>query len=254
VPFILPRVSRSEQYNRLRLDGVATVLLTYIVTDIDRPDRGSQTSPMDVECESIDSQEDDDDKASMDYMEQSRSKASTRCSIDLPFDAHVLPSNGRRFCAILPLLCVTDEANINSLLSSVLYQRRVWGIVDPVVGMVFSKSSTVGQVVLGWLDPEAADDDLPTVNIARSDSDSDCNASLGVFDLTILGSAFCFAQFILGLKGHFHDIIRATSNPEIHTLGWRSDHIAIDMGKPDREELRTRVEHWTRNIVLDDSI
>jgi hypothetical protein len=88
----------------------------------------------------------------MDYIEQSSAKASSTRSINIPFDAHMLPGHGRRFYAIAPLLCVADEENIISLLSSVLYQRRVWGINEPVVGVVFSSTGTIGRVVLGWLD------------------------------------------------------------------------------------------------------
>jgi hypothetical protein len=41
-----------------------------------------------------------------------------------------------------------------------LYQRRVWGIDKPAVGLVFSKTGTIGWIVLGWLDLESTNDDL----------------------------------------------------------------------------------------------
>ena len=75
--------------------------------------------------------------------------------MDVPFDAHMLPGRGRRFYAILPLLCIADEENIAPLLSSVLYQRHVWRIDEPAVGLVFSKTGTIGRIILGWLDLES---------------------------------------------------------------------------------------------------
>lgn len=64
----------------------------------------------------------------------------------------MLPGSGRRFFAVLPVVCVTDKENIPSLLTSVLYQRRVWGIDEPVLGIVFSKTGTVDRSYFGWLD------------------------------------------------------------------------------------------------------
>ena len=162
VPFILPRMAPFEQCRRGTLDGVATILLCSIVNKLDRFEPPTSTSPMDVEGKSDNNYSSgksttEDDDVSMHYMGQSSSETSSTPSIDVPFDAHMLPGRGRRFCAILPLLCVADEENITFLLSSVLYQRRVWGIDEPVVGIVFSKTGTVGRVVLGWLDLESTD-------------------------------------------------------------------------------------------------
>ena len=164
VPFILPRTNMSEQCQRETLDGIATVLLSYVVDRTEVSER-QLTSPVDVECRSnsnlasVKLMDVDDDNVSMQYAEMSTAKASTSSSIDLPFDAHVLPTREHRFYAILPLLCVTDEANIVSLMSSVLYQRYVWGIADPLIGISFSKYGTIGQVLLGWLDLESPHDD-----------------------------------------------------------------------------------------------
>jgi len=162
VPFILPRSAPSAQRKHEALDGIATVLLSHVVYNVEGPASEVLTSQMNVDRQSISNRPSDDmadaNDISMDDMEQTSSKASTVSSVDVPFDAHVLPGRGRRLCAILPLLCVTDEANMTSLLSSVLYQRYVWGIVDPVVGIVFSKVGTVGQVLFGWLDIDSTND------------------------------------------------------------------------------------------------
>jgi hypothetical protein len=158
VPYILPRVGPSEQRQREALDGIATMLLSHVVDDIEC-DTQLSTSSVDLADESGNKNPlHDDNDISMDYIEQSSAKASITRSINIPFDAHMLPGHGRRFYAVLPLLCVADEENIISLLSSALYQRRVWGIKEPVVGVVFSRIGTIGRVVLGWLDPESTVD------------------------------------------------------------------------------------------------
>lgn len=77
---------------------------------------------------------------------------SSRLSLDVPFDAHMLPGRGRRLCAVLPVICISDASNIVSLLTSTLYQRYVWNIDEPVVGLVISHTGTAAQVYLAWLE------------------------------------------------------------------------------------------------------
>jgi len=88
----------------------------------------------------------------------------------------------------------------------------------------------------------------PTVHIARSAADNVSNPLLGVFDLTDLADAFSLAQFILGLNTHFQAVMGAASNPKMHTLDWRSDHVPIDDQKFDAEQ---RLQHWARGIITD---
>lgn len=72
--------------------------------------------------------------------------------IDVPFHAHVLTGRGiRRYC-LIPIVLIADFENIVPLMTSSLYQRSVWGISEPVVGLAFSKSGVIVQVFLGWLE------------------------------------------------------------------------------------------------------
>jgi hypothetical protein len=73
-----------------------------------------------------------------------------------------------------------------------------------------------------------------------------------VFDLTEPASTFALAQFILDLNTHFNTIIRAASNPEMHTLDWRSDHITIDGQKIDGEQWRRSVAQWACAVEVCD--
>lgn len=76
----------------------------------------------------------------------------TESSIDLSIEAHVEAASGRRTRATLPIVFAADRDNIFSLSSSVLYQRRVWGIELPVVGVCVSSDSSVVRLCLSWLD------------------------------------------------------------------------------------------------------
>jgi hypothetical protein len=188
VPFILSRGSLSGTQEDEPTDGLATILVSHIVDKLD----GSQLqSQMATDTNSVynyssglsmdddvhehhdhdqdnsqlhdedDGNEDDDNDnggGGFDtYEDYSTTTRSTSPSINLPFDAHVLPGSGKRSCAVLPAICVADSDNIIPLLTSVLYQRRVWGIAEPAVGMLFAESGTIGRVILGWLDSDSSD-------------------------------------------------------------------------------------------------
>lgn len=85
----------------------------------------------------------------IDHLDEQSDAAS---SIDLPLDAHVEASSGRRTYATLPVTFAADWANILLLTSSVLYQRKAWGIDCPVVGFCVSDGTPVVRLTMGWLD------------------------------------------------------------------------------------------------------
>jgi len=55
--------------------------------------------------------------------------------LDLPLQAHMVPGRGKWY--IVPLLCST------------LYQRRVWGIREPVVSLCCSDAGTTATAMFG---------------------------------------------------------------------------------------------------------
>lgn len=73
-------------------------------------------------------------------------------SIDVSLDGHIFQGCGKHACAALPFLCVADEENICDLMSSVAYQRFVWGITEPAVGFLLSSTSPVATLFLSWVD------------------------------------------------------------------------------------------------------
>ena len=52
----------------------------------------------------------------------------------------------------IPVLCMADEEQLPVLMSSLLYQRRVWHINDPLLGLEFSKYETTIRLFVGWLE------------------------------------------------------------------------------------------------------
>jgi len=78
--------------------------------------------------------------------------------LNLPLNAHMLPGRWKWHFAVLPVLMVADAHNIVPLLCSVLYQRRVWGVCEPVVGLCCSNVGTTATIIFGWLDSNWSED------------------------------------------------------------------------------------------------
>ncbi|KAK0487846.1 hypothetical protein IW261DRAFT_1450324 [Armillaria novae-zelandiae] len=192
-------------------------------------------------------------------------KASSPRSLDVSFHAHVLPGRGHRTNAVLPIICIADTENIVPLVASVAYQRRVWGIEDPVVGVILAKDGFSAQVVLGWTDPpdlcsgsespgDDAFDGLPTVHIAFSDSPFVAN---GVFNLTDPISAFAFSQFIVELRDQYDKVVEKCCDSRTaanSTFTWRSDLIdpssPLDWGEHSEEF----VASWIQGLRTPSSV
>ncbi len=111
---------------------------------------------MTADCSNEESKEESDSETS--YDDESSSETSyehTEVSTDptsaqssyVPLDAHIVASWRHQNSAVLPLLCVTDEEDIFSLMGGVRYPRSTWGISEPVIGTILSKTGLVGRVV-----------------------------------------------------------------------------------------------------------
>ncbi|KAK0221438.1 hypothetical protein IW262DRAFT_1373817 [Armillaria fumosa] len=193
------------------------------------------------------------------------SKAFGPSSLDVSFHVHVLPGRGRRVNAVLPVICIADKENIVPLVASVAYQRRVWGIEDPVVGVILAKDGFSAQVVLGWTDPpdlcsdsESPDDDtfdgLPMVHIAYSDSPCVAN---GVFILTDPISTLAFSQFIVELRDQYDKVAQKCCDSRTaanSTFTWRSDLIDPPRLSDWREQTEEFVASWIRGLRTPSSV
>ncbi|KIJ61469.1 hypothetical protein HYDPIDRAFT_42675 [Hydnomerulius pinastri MD-312] len=256
-PFVRPRFPSVIEQEVM--DGTATVLISYIIKDSgDVQPSGSADMRLDPRSTfsrskrgSRDVYADTDDSSSSCSSDHSSDRSSS--SIHVPVDAHVIPGQGRRGCVVLPVICVADSDNIMSLLGSVLYQRRLWGIDEPVVGIECSKYGTMARVFLGWLSDERAHNcSLPIVHIARCIASAPSDA-IGLFDLTQPASALALAQFILGLDCHFRAIVSGrVLKSELDTLCWRADHFHECPNKfegdHDGEQWKDRIVKWVQDV------
>ncbi|CAL1710439.1 unnamed protein product [Somion occarium] len=154
----------------------------------------------------------------------------------------------KRYC-LLPIVLVADFENIVPLMTSSLFQRFVWGISDPVVGLAFSKFGTTVQVFLGWLEFREGN---PHVHIARAADPGQCSSPCGVFDMTDPWAACSLAEFILGLSSHIDNVATAASNCYfLRTLHWRSDGCDLGDGPSDETEeefLHKRILSWLGDV------
>ncbi|KAG2110468.1 hypothetical protein BD769DRAFT_1495588 [Suillus cothurnatus] len=64
----------------------------------------------------------------------------------------------RRLSAVVPILLVADSHNIVPLLCSALYQRYVWGIHQPVVGLCCFSTVTISMAIFGWLNSDQSEE------------------------------------------------------------------------------------------------
>ncbi|KAK0225430.1 hypothetical protein IW262DRAFT_1456510 [Armillaria fumosa] len=245
--FVRPRLSYVRSFME---DGHASLLISHIVEDIQRPrsvvndEASGHRSMMTAEGSNEESQEEYDDESSSETSyedtEISTDPTSAQSSY-VPLDAHILTSWRHPNSVVLPFLCVTDEEDIFSLMGGVLYQRSTWGISEPVIGIILSKTGFVGRVVLGWLDKECPDPEvLPAIRFAYGD-ETRTDTSLGVYDLTDPVSAVKFSQFILGLRAHVEGIVAQCRTPTFKRLSWRSDSIDDDNSGTE--------DQWEQGIV-----
>lgn len=89
----------------------------------------------------------------------------TRCDtlhghsvVGMPHDAHVLHREGQIPNLFIPLLCIADDANIMSLVASIVCQRRLLNLESPVVGFRADAKQYTVQLVLGWSEESAPTD------------------------------------------------------------------------------------------------
>ncbi|KAJ7766884.1 hypothetical protein B0H16DRAFT_1522724 [Mycena metata] len=259
--FVRPRTTTPDS----GVDGIATMLACHIVENLAKNsdfamDQGScgavaeeslysppDARPMSVDNEGHESSSSASSSSStepelhpMSASSESRRSASGASSIDLPLDAHILPGHGRHLCAVLPFLCIAPSDTAVDLMTSAACQRHVWGITEPVVGLVLNDKSVVAALMLSWFDPVTH-----VVHIARA---NDTDPVLGTFDFTSPVEALAFCHFMLNLSHHFAIISECATSCENNTLDWRSDN--KQKGSEDFGSLHDRVAQWVHNVQI----
>ncbi|KAF7985645.1 hypothetical protein HWV62_2163 [Athelia sp. TMB] len=270
-PYILPRTVLHGQMGQA-LDGKATALVSLLVENCEANDNFASaikraSNGLDSRIEDV--VEGDDSTAASDAPSH----------LDVPFDAHMLPGRGARLCAVLPIICIADESNVYSLLTSTLYQRRVWNVEKPVIGLVISRTGTIARVYLAWLESRADEIDRlvneadfsssvarlmcriqPTPHIAHAPSAATSCATgsnilpqLGMFDLGDTVSALLFAQFVLNISSTVKEIKEACHPPRTTPLSWRSDDPVCHDPAREAVHWKDRIASWALDVATTSS-
>ncbi|SJK96954.1 uncharacterized protein ARMOST_00203 [Armillaria ostoyae] len=162
-------------------DGYASLLISHIVEDIQRPrsvvndEALGHLSMMTAERSNEESREECDSETSCD--DESPSETSyelTEAFTDLSLLSH--PTS-----LLMPTFSLLGATRILLFFHSF---RSTWGISEPAIGIILSDTGFVGRVVLGCLDKVCPDPEvLSAIRFAYGD-ETRTDASLGVYDLT----------------------------------------------------------------------
>lgn len=97
--------------------------------------------------------------------------------------------------AALPIVCMAEGDVLPVIMASALYQRHVWRVQEPLVGISFKRYDTSISFLLGWIEAAKGDGQrLPRVHIARIDY-------LPNIDLANPECVLIVTQFFLHLHG-----------------------------------------------------
>ncbi|KAG2115581.1 hypothetical protein BD769DRAFT_1073401 [Suillus cothurnatus] len=245
-PFVMPRAQNVASQPSNLIDGHATLIAAHGIFSTPKTHSGSSRT----------SSRNEEDKDELMYSADSDScdGSGSVDSLDLPLQAHMLPGRGRCLSAVLPVLLVADSNNIIPLLCSTLYQRHVWGICQPVVGLCCSRTGTTAMAIFGWLDSDQSEEGcMPAAHLALA-ADDRLDPLMGVFDFTDTLSSISLAQFVLGLRTHFQDIKGAISIEAVDSLTplhWRPDLPDFETQLEGR--LDERVTSWTYQVHVQTS-
>ncbi|CAL1712216.1 unnamed protein product [Somion occarium] len=277
VPFILPRIKgvavihEDATEDTLKVEGIATLLSSCLVVpqceqhddaetaqESDCPathqilpvNEGSIAAQAALDLPLDDENSEDDEDSGYKEIVENHAEMSQRVTVpvlDIPFDAHILPGRGLRSCAVLPILAVADSENIEPLLCSILYQRFVWAIDEPVVGFAISEFDPNLQLFLGWIDIQNGN---PRVHLCRPVTHVASNPGVGLFDMTDSYSACVLAQFLLGLQSQYDRVKESACQFHLRPFCWRSDHRNDDheLLNGSGNDQSSRVLQWIKSL------
>lgn len=76
----------------------------------------------------------------------------SQASLEVPEHAHILESSRPRAWVDIPVVCVADAEDMPSVMSKVLYQRQIWGVKEPLIGLITSNRGLTVRIAIGWLE------------------------------------------------------------------------------------------------------
>ncbi|KAG6379004.1 hypothetical protein JVT61DRAFT_13295 [Boletus reticuloceps] len=173
------------------------------------------------------------------------------------FEAHFIaypPSATIPSLCHIPVLCMADEEQLPVLMSSLLYQRAVWHVTDPLVGLEFSKYDTTIRLFAGWLEEDVSPNSaLPRVHIGE------IRTPLKL-DLSLPSVALVVSQLLYSLESHIrhvrdsarHSVGAVISHTQSHpSISWRIDTDYFQKegsaSVPENNNTRNTIIHWIKS-------
>ncbi|KAH7885684.1 hypothetical protein F5I97DRAFT_1874334 [Phlebopus sp. FC_14] len=202
--------------------------------------------------------EDEEPRSMRTFYEHATSTPAVASVTDHTALTYISPAFRNRSPAI-PIVCMAEYGTIFSLLKSAVYQRRVWGICEPVVGLAFEPAKPVVQVVFAWAD-ELENNGFPVVHIAMCSPHHAPNVPFGLFDASDTRSAVDLSRYLVNLSGHVSRVrSAASSNVEQtlasvlakDTLDWRFDFVGPSVPLGDENNKSAWIRAWSENIITD---
>ncbi|KAI0930660.1 hypothetical protein AcV5_007318 [Taiwanofungus camphoratus] len=171
-----------------------------------------------------------------------------RCRAEL--DAHVLAHSTSKplpRTSALPILCMAEETSLPVHMSSMLYQRHVWQVSEPLIGLAFSKTGSFVRVYFGWLDKQSDSGRiLPQVHLGCIEQYSDINVSDPCAALSLCRYLICLADCASEVRNAACRAASADSD-EIRqgsVLQWRLDACIEKLTAVLVRDRRERIMTW----------
>ncbi|KAH0838790.1 hypothetical protein J3R83DRAFT_7166 [Lanmaoa asiatica] len=265
IPVVLPR----------HISGETVPILNYMTRSLDAPliisicvDMPIEESDSDRGHQPSDGEEDSSDKSELfNHSPPTMSEFLDACEgpktpeeveeervedvLSPRFEAYFLacsPSAAPPSTCHIPVLCMANGEQLPVLMSSLLYQRRVWHIADPLIGVEFSKYDTTIRLFVGWLGSDVSSGRvLPRVHLGEIGTPV-------TFDLSSPSVALVVSRLMCSLESHMPDIrgtvrhsVGAVMNgTQSHSpLAWRID---TDIQKEDPASILERNNH--RDMII----
>ncbi|KAI0918133.1 hypothetical protein AcV5_002904 [Taiwanofungus camphoratus] len=171
-----------------------------------------------------------------------------RCRAEL--DAHVLAYSTSKplpRTSVLPVLCMAEETSLPVHMSSMLYQRHVWQVSEPLIGLAFSETGSSVRVYFGWLDKQSDSGRiLPQVHLGCIEQYSDIDLSDPCAALSLCRYLLCLADCASKVRNAACQAASAVSD-EIRqgsVLQWRLDACIEKLTAVLVRDRRERIMMW----------
>lgn len=169
----------------------------------------------------------------------------------------------------LSLLCIGQDDELQSAMTSCLFQRATWGIRDLLVGIALDRTTTV-RILIGWLEDTAGSDCVSKFLYCESGTnpsqfhvhiaqDTSC-----CYDLSTASEAFKFASIIANVGQRFSTTCQAAiafteqlkHNVSEHLLKvWRLDQIDLAPCIVPKEPPSTaKIDSWLAGVPLSEYV